>query len=61
MIASVALENLDLVSVRVRDEEEPGEQHAVPVELDDLPRPEPRRLEARMLGVEVVDRDGDVP
>ena len=59
-VSSVTLEHLDLVSVRVGDEEEAREQRAVAVELDDLARRQPGRLEAGVLGVEVVDDEGDV-
>ena len=54
------LEHLDLVAVGVGDEEEAREQRAVPVELDELARGEARGLEARVLGVEVVDHEGEV-
>src|SRR5262245_41007057 len=56
--AAAPLQNLDLVAVRILDEEKSGEQAAVPVEFDDLARLEPRGLKARVLAVEIIDADG---
>ena len=56
----MTLEHLDLVAVRVGDEEEAREQRAVAVELDDPARGEAGGLEAGVLGVEIVDDEGDV-
>ena len=59
-IAAVPLQHLDLVAVGIGDEEEPRQQRAVAVELDDLARRQPGRLEAACSAVEIVDREGEV-
>ena len=56
----MALQHLDLVAVRVLDEEEPRHQRAVAVELLDVGGFEPLLLEPPVLGVEVGDRERDV-
>src|SRR4051812_41047457 len=60
-IASVLLQHLDLVAVRVLHEEEARHQRAVAEEFLDRIRLEAFALEARMLGRKVVDRDRNVP
>jgi hypothetical protein len=54
------LQDLDLVAVRILDEEEPGHQGAVAEELLDVERLQTLVLEAGMLGIEIVDREGDM-
>src|ERR1700760_2287688 len=56
--ATMPLQNLDLVSVRILDEEEPREQLAVAVELDNVARRKSRGGEPRVFALDVVDRDG---
>src|SRR5215470_18716042 len=60
LVSSVPLQHLDLVAVGILQEEEPRHQSAVAVEFLDRVRGQPRRHQARMLAVEIVDREGDV-
>src|SRR5690606_14604185 len=60
-ITAVFLEDLYLVAVGVLDEEELGEQRPLAVKLLDRLRLQPLALEARVLGLDVVDREGDMP
>jgi hypothetical protein len=56
----VLLQNLDLVAVRVLNEEEPRHQHAIAVELDDIAGLQPGGFEPRMFGVQIIHREGDM-
>src|SRR5579871_4028052 len=58
--ADVLLQHLDLVAVRILDEEKASDVLSVAVELDDLARVEALSLEAAMLGVQIVDDEGDM-
>src|SRR4051794_23722584 len=59
-VAAVPLQDLDLVAVRVLDEEEPRHQPAVAVELLDRLRGDAGLGQAPVLAVEVVHAEGDV-
>ena len=57
---SSPLDHLDLVAVGVRDEEEPRQRPAVMLEVAQWSRREALALEASMLGVDVIDDDGEM-
>src|ERR1700722_2364601 len=57
---TMPLQHLDLVSVRILDEEKPREQPALAIELNDLAWRKSRLSKARMLAFNVVDREGDM-
>ena len=59
-VAAVALKNLDLVAVRILDEEELGEQAAIPMKFLHRRRLETELLEATLLRLDIIDREGDV-
>jgi hypothetical protein len=59
-VAAVALQDLDLVPVRILDEKESRHQAAVSVKFLDVGGLQPEFLEAAVLGVEIVDRERDV-
>jgi hypothetical protein len=54
------LQDLDLVAVRILDEEKPRDQRPVALELDNVARRKPERADAVMLGVEIGDRDREM-
>ncbi|CDX26349.1 hypothetical protein MPLSOD_100340 [Mesorhizobium sp. SOD10] len=60
MEASSPLQDLDLVTVGIVDEEEAGDQRPVVVELDDPLRIETERADPVVLAVEIGDRDGEM-
>src|SRR3954453_12808943 len=60
-VAAVPLQDLDLVAVRILNEEEPRHQPAVAVELLDRLRGDAGLGQAPVLAVEVVHAEGDMP
>src|SRR5215210_516827 len=60
-VAAGALEDFDLVPVRVLDEEELAQDFPVLLQLHEPPRLEASLLEALALGLHVLDGEGDVP
>jgi hypothetical protein len=59
-VAAVPLQDLNLVAVRVLDEEEPRHQAAVAVKFLNRLRADPGLAEPRVQAVEVVDAERDV-
>src|SRR5258708_30488355 len=59
-IAPVALQHLDLVAVRIGDEEEAGEEAALAHELLDRRRRDAEPGHSAMLGVEILDDEGEM-
>src|SRR3954453_14233062 len=60
-VAAVPLQNLDLVAVRVLDEEEPRHQATVAVKLLDRLRGDSGLGQAPVLAVDIVHAEGHVP
>src|SRR6056297_2034109 len=58
--ATAALKNFDLVSVRVRDEEEFAHQLPIGGKFDDLAGGEAFSFEAGVFGLEILDEDGQM-
>src|SRR3954467_781185 len=60
-VAAVPLQDLDLVAVRILNEEEPRHQPAVAVKLLDRLRGDAGLGQAPVVAIEVVHAEGDVP
>src|ERR1700738_2053590 len=58
--AATFLDHLDLVAVRVGDEEEARERRAVMLEIAQRPGRQFLSLESGVLGLEIVDHDGEM-
>src|SRR6202048_3746008 len=58
--AATFLDHLDLVAVGIGDEEEACERRAVMLEIAQRPGRQFFPLEARMLGIEIIDDDGEM-
>jgi hypothetical protein len=59
--AAPACENFDLVSVGIGDEEKPGDRLALVLKINKLARGKSRRREARMFGIQIANRNRQMP
>jgi hypothetical protein len=57
---ALTVQNLDFVAIRIFDEEEPGEQSAFSLELDDVPRVQPERGHSVMFSVQIGHRNREM-